>query len=77
MAEKLKGPNLTINQLFDRNHQSILLGELVHGWRRGAGEQGYVQGCTLLLVKNIATVWKIHVSEGLPLSNEQIKCQIQ
>lgn len=29
LAEKLRGPNLTINQLFDRNHQSILVGELI------------------------------------------------
>lgn len=36
LAEKLRGPNLTINQLFDRNHQSILVGELIQegeGWR--------------------------------------------
>lgn len=25
LAERLRGPNLTINQLFDRNHQSILV----------------------------------------------------
>lgn len=29
LAEKLRGPNLTINQLFDRNHQSISAGELI------------------------------------------------
>lgn len=28
------GPDLTVNQLFDRNHQSILVGELIRG--RGA-----------------------------------------
>lgn len=35
LAEKLMGPDLTVNQLFDRNHQSILEGELIPG--RGGG----------------------------------------